>query len=368
MTALVSIFILSIILLVAIGLTTETDSPKVQENSLLKINLSGSLEDRAVEDPLAELNLSSIGFDSDGSLGLNEFMVGLKQAATDDNIQGILLDQGMFSAGYGALEELGDYLKEFKDVSGKPIYSYGEYYTQKGAYLASFSDSTILHPGGIYDLRGIGISSTYYKAFFDKIGIEPLVVRGTGNKFKAAVEPFISNEMSEENRLQLTHLTSQFWDFISNGLSQKGLNQSAIDSCANQWVGMNAVQIEASGLVDALGYREDVIKSFEERYDILNWSSYRQSLKKETAKDRVAVIYANGTIGNGAGDESSIGTKNIIKALEKANNNKRVKAIVLRVNRPSTNNAILVFEFPLSITKSGRCPVSLEVMSLFSVM
>ena len=334
LTALVSLFVLSVVLFVAIGLTTESDAPKVQENSLLKINLSGSLEDRAIENPLAELNLSSLGLDGDLTLGLNELMAGLNQAATDDNIQGILLDQGVFSAGYGALEEFGDYLKEFKSISGKPVYSYGEYYTQKGAYLASYSDSTILHPGGIYDLRGIGISSTYYKAFFEKIGVEPLVVRGTGNKFKAAVEPFISNEMSEENRLQLTHLTSQFWNFISNGLSQKGLNQKEIDSCANQWVGMNAAQIEASGLVDALGYREDVIKSFEERYEILNWSSYKQSLQKKTAKDRVAVIYANGTIGNGTGDESSIGTKNIIKALEKANNNKRVKAIVLRVNSP----------------------------------
>ena len=104
-----------------------------------------------------ELNLSSIGFDSDGSLGLNEFMVGLKQAATDDNIQGILLDQGMFSAGYGALEELGDYLKEFKDVSVRPSNGIEEINTKRGANLQGFPNLTILHPAGYSNRLALGM-------------------------------------------------------------------------------------------------------------------------------------------------------------------------------------------------------------------
>ena len=92
---------------------------------------------------------------------MNELMAALEHAAQDDRVQGILLEQGAFAAGCGMLEELAEYLKEFKATSGKPIYSYGEYYTQKGAALSAIADSTILHPGGIFELRGIGTSSTY---------------------------------------------------------------------------------------------------------------------------------------------------------------------------------------------------------------
>ena len=307
--------------------------PKINENSLLKINLSGELVERNSEDPFAELNAELLGQDI-SALGLNDLMLGLKKAAGDDNIEGILLEHGAFVAGYGMLEELGEYFIEFKK-SGKPIYSYGEYYTQKGAYLAALSDTAILHPGGIMDIRGIGISSTYYKDFFDKFGIEPLVVRGTGNDFKSAVEPYIASEMSKENRLQLSNLTSQFWEFIGDAFeNEKNIPRATLDSCANNWVGMDADKAMEVGLVEQLGYREDVFKKLEDRYELVNWKDYASTLSKGSSRDRIAVIYANGTIGNGTGGENSIGTKNIIKALEKASDNERVKAIVLRVNSP----------------------------------
>ena len=145
------------------------------------------------------------------------------------------------------LEELGEYLLEFKK-SGKPVYSYGAYYTQKGAYLSALSDTAILHPGGIMDIRGVGISSTYYKDFFDKFGIEPLVVRGTDNKFKSAVEPYINSEMSPENELQLSNLTNQFWDFLSQGFSNyKGISKDVLDACANNWTGRTQQQPRMRG-------------------------------------------------------------------------------------------------------------------------
>ena len=234
-----------------VGIATSSDEgePKINENTLLKINLSGELVERTSDDPLAELNSELLGQDM-SALGLNDLMLGLKQAAEDDNIKALLLDHGAFVAGYGMLEELGDYLIEFKK-SGKPIYSYGEYYTQKGAFLAALSDTAILHPGGIMDIRGIGISSTYYKDFFDKFGIEPLVVRGTGNDFKSAVEPYIASEMSDENRLQLSNITSQFWEFIGNGFqNEKNISPTTLDSCANNWLGMDAEKAMEVGLVE----------------------------------------------------------------------------------------------------------------------
>ncbi|NDH90889.1 MAG: hypothetical protein EBZ22_08415, partial [Flavobacteriia bacterium] len=287
-TAFVASILLLIGLLVIASITGEDPTPKVEENTLLRIPLSGTLEDRAVEDPLAGLDAALLGMDVPKALGMNELMAALEHAAQDDRVQGILLEQGAFAAGYGMLEELADYLKEFKATSGKPIYSYGEYYTQKGAALSAIADSTILHPGGIFELRGIGTSSTYYKDFFDKFGIEPLVVRGTGNKFK----------------------------------EQK------------DFIGMDADACFEAGLVDALGYKEDVMNHFEDRYSLLHYADYAAQIPPVKAADRIAIIYANGSIGNGKGDESTIGTENIVKALRKADKNKRVKAIVLRVNSP----------------------------------
>ena len=331
-TAFVASILLLIGLLVIASITGEDPTPKVEENTLLRIPLSGTLEDRAVEDPLAGLDAALLGMDVPKALGMNELMAALEHAAQDDRVQGILLEQGAFAAGYGMLEELADYLKEFKATSGKPIYSYGEYYTQKGAALSAIADSTILHPGGIFELRGIGTSSTYYKDFFDKFGIEPLVVRGTGNKFKSAVEPYIASEMSDENRLQLTHLITQFWDFIGDQFEAKGIDRATLDRAATDFIGMDADACLEAGLVDALGYKEDIMNHFEDRYSLLHYADYAAQIPPVKATDRIAIIYANGSIGNGSGDESTIGTENIVKALRKADENKRVKAIVLRVN------------------------------------
>ena len=332
-TAFVSLIVLGIGLLFLAALSGDSQTVKVKENTLLKIGLNGTLAERSVDDPFADLELGLLGVGTDAQLGLDDLRTGLEAAANDDRISGVLLDQGAFSAGYGALEEFSEYLTAFK-ASGKRVYSYGEYYTQKGAFLGAFADSAILHPGGIYDVRGVGVSLTYYKDFFDKVGIEPLVVRGTGNDFKSAVEPYLYSEMSEENRLQLSVLTDQFWSFLSSGFQARGLAPEVIDSAAANWSGMNADLVQELGFVDALGYRENVMEHFKENYELLSISDYATTIEQPTATDRIALIYANGTIGNGSGDENNIGTKNIIKALIKADDNKRVKAIVLRVNSP----------------------------------
>jgi len=332
-TAFVSLIVLGIGLLFLAALSGDSQTVKVKENTLLKIGLNGTLAERSVDDPFADLELGLLGMGTDAQLGLDDLRTGLEAAANDDRISGVLLDQGAFSAGYGALEEFSEYLTAFK-ASGKRVYSYGEYYTQKGAFLGAFADSAILHPGGIYDVRGVGVSLTYYKDFFDKVGIEPLVVRGTGNDFKSAVEPYLYSEMSEENRLQLSVLTDQFWSFLSSGFQARGLAPEVIDSSAANWSGMNADLVQELGFVDALGYRENVMEHFKENYELLSISDYATTIEQPTATDRIALIYANGTIGNGSGDENNIGTKNIIKALIKADDNKRVKAIVLRVNSP----------------------------------
>lgn len=313
------------------ALLSDDDAPKVAENTLLRIDLNVPVQERTSDDPFSSFDFMTL--EETDALGMNDFMTGLEAAAKDPKVEGILLNMGGFSIGYGMLEELGDYLREFQE-SGKKIYTYGEFYTQKGAYLGALADSSILNPGGLIDFRGLGISLTYYKDFFDKVGIEPLVVRGTGNNFKSAVEPYIASEMSEENRLQLTHMLEEFWSFLSEPFIERGLYMEDLNRMAADWTGMDATAAQQAGLVDALGYREDVWDHFEDRFELMDWADYLQTVERSKATDRIAVIYANGTIGNGGGDENSIGTQNIIKALRKAEENDKVKAIVLRVNSP----------------------------------
>ena len=168
--------------------------------------------------------------------------------------------------------------------------------------------------------------------------------------------------MSEENSLQLSNLTEQFWSFLSKGFETfKDIDQNTLNTCANSWVGMDAQAAKATGLVERLAYREDLMEELESRYEIFSWDNYAADLSKGISTDRIAVVYANGTIGNGSGDESTIGTRNIIKALEKAESNKKVKAIVLRVNSPGgsaltsdmIHHAIEKIEKPLIVSQAN---------------
>ena len=215
LTALIASVLFLFGLLVVASVTSESPVPKVAENTLLRIKLSGSLEERAIEDPLNGLNAALLGMDAPEALGLNELREGLAYAAEDDRIQGILLDQGAFGAGYGLL---GRADRSFECIQSRatenPFTHTANTTRKKEQHSVHWPTLPSCTRAASFELRGIGTTSTYYKTFFDKFGIEPLVVRGTGNKFKSAVEPFIASEMSDENRLQLTHLITQFWDFI----------------------------------------------------------------------------------------------------------------------------------------------------------
>lgn len=279
-------------------------------------------------DGINPLNMEPVG-----GLGLNSLMKALPAAAADENIEGILLNMGAFSAGYGGMEEFVSYLKAFKE-SGKKVYAYGEFLDQKGAAIAAHADSSVVHPGGGIDWRGIGINSMYYKSFFEKWGIEPVVVRGSGNDFKSAVEPYIADEMSDANRLQLKTLIAQFWDFLTVQFEHRNVSRATLDQLAANWGTMNPENALEAGMIDALGYREDMMSHLEDNYNMVHLEDYIKTIRPTKSKNRIAVVYANGTITNGGGDMNTIGTANIINALQEASDDDQVKAIVLRVNSP----------------------------------
>ena len=188
-------------------------SEPIKSNSVMVIDLDGALDERAVDNPFAEL----MGGGSE-SLGLNDLLTSIKSAKENDDIKGIYLKVGQFGGGTPAmLQELRDALVDFKK-DGKFIISYADNYGQGAYYLCSTADSLLINPEGMVELAGMSLSTMYYKNLMAKIGVKAQVFKvGT---YKSAVEPYILDDMSEPNREQLTVLSDEIWDEMLDDMSK----------------------------------------------------------------------------------------------------------------------------------------------------
>lgn len=224
LAVIVGLFIFSILsVLVTFGIiamivATGEKEVTVKENSILHLNLNGrSLVERTSED---DMDLSFLGnpFGREFNAGLVNLKKAIREAKTNDNIKGIYLNTGLIMAGQANLLELREVMEDFK-TSGKFIVAYDEAYTEGGYYLASVADELYLNPMGAIDFNGFSSEVIFIKGFFEKVGIKPEVFRV--GEFKSAVEPFILDKMSPENRLQ----TQSFLDDINNN-ALKGIAAS----------------------------------------------------------------------------------------------------------------------------------------------
>jgi len=185
---------------IVIGITSSFDKKpfKVNENGILHLKL---------DDAISEVSFADFDPNSPElikkQLGIKELKNGLQEASDDDNIKGILLNIDNISAGLASVEEIRNSLLDFKENSGKFIYSYSETYSQGAYYLSSVADEVYLYPTGMLDFRGLGTELMFFKGTLDKLGIEMQIIRGSNNKFKSAVEPFIYKQMSDANREQM---------------------------------------------------------------------------------------------------------------------------------------------------------------------
>lgn len=322
------------------------DMVNVSENSILHLNLNQTISERASDHENPFNNVP--GFAGENTLGLNQIKKALKHATTDDNIKGIYIDISVAAAGYATIKEVRDQIIEFKK-SGKWVYAYSNVYSQGAYYLASVADKVYLHPQGGMEWKGIYSEVVFLKGLLEKIGVEAQVIRGSNNKFKSAVEPFIATQMSDANKEQVAKYIGVLWDEmkIEIGISRPNIKDQLETVAENYSIRStkDAVNLE---FIDKTMYRDEFENLLAEKSgnssDDLNFikvKKYAKSLgrSKKTGKDetpsykldKVAVIYANGGIGDGKGDANNIGT-NIAEALKDARNDDKVKAIVLRVN------------------------------------
>jgi protease-4 len=314
----------------------------VQNNSMLVIDLGRQIVDRAPNDPFADLDIP--GFSQIKTIGLDDIFSSLEKAKTDDRIKGIYLKLSAVGGGMATVEEIRNALIEFKTACDKPIYAHAEQYMldQKGYYLATVADKIVIHPEVGVDFRGLGGEMMFYKNALKKVGVEMQIVRH--GKFKAAVEPFMLDKMSEENREQQLTYMGSLWNHMLKGISEKRnisiekLNELA-DEVQTFNKGQKAVE---SGLVDAVEYKDEVLNDLREiagvegtkGVPVIGISDYAKVPSKgKFSRNKIAVIYASGDIGMSLGGDYIDGEK-LGKEIRKVRQDSSYKAIVLRVDSP----------------------------------
>lgn len=312
----------------------------VKPNSVLLLTLEQPIPERSNDNPFSFSQTSF--FTTNNVPGLLETIDLIEKAAEDDNIKGIYLNLSQVGSGMATLEEVRNALLKFKE-SGKFIVSYSEMYSQKAYYLATVSDQICLNPEGALDFRGMAAEITFFKGLLDKLDINAQIIRH--GKYKSAIEPFISDQMSEANKEQTLSYIGSIWNHILNGISvARNIPVDELNLIADSLLIQTPADAAKYKLADKIIYKDQLLdlmrekleKGKDDKIDVITLAKYKDApaKSKKYSKDKIAVIYAAGSIGGGEGDETSIGSEGISKAIRKARNDSSVKAIVFRVNSP----------------------------------
>jgi protease-4 len=330
-----SILLLVIILLAIITIASPDNEVKIKKNSILKIDLSNNtIVERSPTNPLEAFNFTG---EMTENLELKIVLDNIEKAKNDDNIVAIYLNNTIINAGLSQTEEIRNKLLEFKKT-GKRIISYSEVYSQLSYYLSSVSNSIYLNPEGVIDLKGLSASPMFYKGLLEKLDIDMQIIRH--GKFKSAVEPFTLTKMSAENRDQMSLFLNSIADNLMDSIAnQRGLALSDVQNHANQLSLENAKSCIELKYVDGLIYQDQVNDSLlslskSEKLNIISINKY-SNVKVNTndiSRNKIAIIYATGSINSGKGSETSIGSETTAKAIKDAREDKNVKGIVFRIN------------------------------------
>ena len=332
-----------LIVFALLGLVAASSEEEVtlEKNSILHLDLNGrTLVERTSEEDLVFGSFLD-PFGGDNSAGLVNLKKAIEEAKTNENIKGIYLNAGLFGAGQAGLLELREALQDFKE-SGKFIIAYDEAYSEGGYFLASVADEIYLNPLGGIDFNGFSSEGIFLKGFFEKVGIKPEVFRV--GEFKSAVEPFILDKMSPENRLQ----TQYFLDDINGHAisliaKSRKIAKDSLIKINHQMLVRKPKDAVTYKLATALKYEDEVHSILKEKLGLkeddqistINATDLGGLAKSKniTSPNRIAVILAEGEIVDG-NVEGAISSEKFAKEIRKARKDENIKAIVLRVNSP----------------------------------
>jgi protease-4 len=332
-------FIFTVGFISSVGQSTEPALPKSDEN-VLKLSLSGSVKETAEYSPFSGL------FGDSETLSLKDIVAAIRVAKENSNIKGIYLDASYLATGAANRDVIRRALQDFKE-SGKFIVAYADTYTQGCYNLCSVADEVFLNPLGNLELSGYASQSNFYKGLFKKAGVEMMIFKvGT---YKGAVEPYMNDRFSEENREQIASYQQSIWkNVVKDIASGRNISEESVNLYADS--GYTLAPLEKTvelGLIDGLKYREDVENFIKEKIGVesdkkLKTVDVRRLVKLEKnmahSSNKIAIIYAEGNIINSTlipkYSNKNFITEKLVDELIKLKRDDKVKAIVLRVNSP----------------------------------
>ena len=326
--------------MLGVMLATGDEKQSVSDNSILRIELTGTVVDRSTpNNPLNQL----LGRSEASSQGLDVLIDAIKTAKSDKRIKGIYIEGGTMSSDFATLQELRGALVDFKS-SGKFIVSYADSYTQGAYYIASVGDRVLINPSGLLDWHGIAMQPMFWTGLMEKVGVKAQVFKvGT---YKSAVEPFILKEMSPANREQVESMITDLWKETCTAVAtSRKLSPDSLNAYADRYITLaDGADYKRLKLVDDLTYVDQVREELRKRMNDKEVTFVSPEVVAAQAEDtgdddnQVAVYYASGNIVDvaasgalmGGGDEI-IGSR-VVEDLDKLANDKDVKAVVLRIN------------------------------------
>lgn len=325
--------------LLLVAALSASDVVAVKPNSVLLLPLDARITEQHTPNPFEGFPGSS----DPPNLGLIQLKETISRASADPNIKGILLTASYPIAGFATIEEVRTALQQFRQ-SGKWVVAYSEIMSEQAYYLATAADKIYLNPEGELEFNGLTAEVGFFKKMFDKLEIKPEIFR-VGD-YKSAVEPFMLEKMSKENREQLSELVNGIYDVVVQQVAQaRNLDKNKLREISDKMLVRNAKQALEYQLVDSLLYYDEVLSDIRNRLGLqpdgkINFITYKKYQKsrseeeKKLSSNEVAVIVADGTIVPGKADAELIGSETFTELIRKARENKRVKAVVLRINSP----------------------------------
>ncbi|TNF40832.1 MAG: signal peptide peptidase SppA, partial [Bacteroidetes bacterium] len=317
----------------------------IPEKTVLVMKTGAMIPDRSRSNPLTMFDPLTMSLTQ--TPGLNEILKNLKKAAEDENVSGILIENGTMPSGWATADEIRTALLEFKK-SGKFIYSYSDYMLMQESYFISTSaDAIWISPASMFDFKGLAAEVTFYREALEKMGVEVQVIRH--GKFKGAVEPYMLDKLSDENRLQISEYVGSIWEHVVSVISEsRRIPAVRVMSLADSLAGYDPVLMTTAGMIDGTLYRDqldDTIRAAvgiekDKKISYVSMSRYSNVTVKHTTtvgKGKIAVLFAEGSIVMGEGDDTNIGGNRYAEELRKLRLDSTVKAVVFRVNSRGGN-------------------------------
>lgn len=338
------LYALEIIIVVAviISVFSMTKSPQVQPNSILVLDLEGTIK----ELPSADMGLSPVLANAPSNVSLHELLATLDKASKDPMIDGVLLKLDKLQrVGMASIEEIGKALERYK-TSGKPIWAWGTNFSQSQYALASHANEIYMHPMGEVLVKGLASNRLYYGELLNTLGIKVHVFKA--GAYKSFPESFVSSKPSKEWIESERFWLTDAWETLSHQIeSSRGLMPGFIDQYISS---LDSRVVEAGGdlartalqanLIDGTLTYDQMQKTIASKLNraenknlhFVSYTEYKDNLN--TQHGEIAVIIAEGEIQEGQSQSGITGAETLVSLIDQARENPSVKALVLRVNSP----------------------------------